>query len=296
MPELEDRRQEFLQALCWGAVQLSDTDNISQILSKNHVSGSMYWTKPCKPDSLENRLAASAYLGIVPLVEQLLVKKPDGYFTENGYAVNSAMAGGQHYLACSLLRRGYSWSERRYPSFLPDGHCAVLETLIELYPEGIEVFRRAMLRATAVCNYEAVVGLIARARNASNQPQDEEEQPGFLCNTVSFYNAMLCVAAYHGSEKLVRYAVEHGAALDCKPGWQLWGIRGILPKRNPFTPLEVAAKRGHWSIVRLLLNKGAPATSKALGEAAKAGWIRVAQTLIDEGVKVYAKSPARILD
>jgi hypothetical protein len=58
-------------------------------------------------------------------------------------------------------------------------------------------------------------------------------------------------------------------------------------RRNIFSPLEIAAKRGYLGLVRYLLDEGAKPTQTALKQAARLGWLDVTRKLLDAGVYLW---------
>ncbi|KAF2179082.1 hypothetical protein K469DRAFT_694995 [Zopfia rhizophila CBS 207.26] len=133
------------------------------------------------------------------------------------------------------------------------------------------------MRSTAIGDLDSILYFIQRAHDENTLKNMDFPYPDWAAHWDEvgrgggLYNAILFVTAQYGQQTL-----------------SLWALRGVLPRsRRLLSPLEVAAKKGYWGIVRFLLEEGAEANSKVLGGVAKSGWIKVVQLLVDEGVAVW---------
>ncbi|KAF2471461.1 ankyrin [Lindgomyces ingoldianus] len=293
MPDLQPRREEFMRGLCWCLFDarykymnkiddvLNDDDELTRV--NEYV------------DRRRNMLAAAAYLGITALVQRLVDRGVEDKGTRFGYPLNCAVAGGNLDVIRLLRDRKFVLSHAHYPNFLPSNHGLVLRILCEPAwgrsgprspesPGHISNVAYAIMRAVAIGDSETVTYLLGRAETYGRKYELLE----WFKSVGGLYDSMLWIAAHHGHMGLVQHALQNDASVDRMLGWSIWGIRGVVPgRRITGSPLDAAAKSGHWEIVRLLLDTGAKATSKALAGAAKAGWLLIAQTLADEGASVW---------
>lgn len=295
MPELEPRRDEFVYGLCWCAIQISAAPTVHALLNTFYEIPKR--TDNCRVTPLDNAFAAAAYLAITPLLQRLLSKvDPQNSISDFGTPLNSAIAGGNHLVVELLLSHAFTVSEHSYPRFLSKDHSSTIQILADQTPEPTAgTFRAAILRATAIGDFDTVVHYVQCLKHLppdmktrqkwdvplQNWSATANDSTGFQC----LYNCILYVAADHGYQNLVRYAIKNGANVNCRPAWSL--LRGVVSKRNAFSPLATAAKRGHLAIVRFLLNQGATPTREALKQAARVGWFDVTQTLLDAGVNLW---------
>jgi len=92
--------------------------------------------------------------------------------------------------------------------------------------------------------------------------------------------------AYHGQTEKVRMSLANGADIEEQGGAAECSL------------LSIAACKGHWDVVVLLLEKGADVSSKnkygrtPLHNAARKGRGEVAQLLVEKGANVHAKDKA----
>jgi hypothetical protein len=301
MPELETCRDKFLYELCWCVIQRSGSSTIDEILSNYRDAVSLGRIRDCRIGIHDNVFAAAAYLGIMPLLQHFL-NNPDllllRYRSDFGWPVNSAIAGGQLEVTELLLGRNFRIDEKRYPAFLHSYHSQVLQFLVNHVSEpSAATFRATILRATVIGDQAIVLDYMARLRRLALEKKTLEElkvplhswsatrgdEEGFQ----NLLNCILYVAGDYGHLELAFYAVLHGANTNSRPSWSLFDIEGVVRKRNMFSPLEIAAKRGYLDLVRYLLEKGAKPTQTALKQAARLGWLDVTRTLLDAGVCLW---------
>jgi hypothetical protein len=192
-------------------------------------------------------LHLASYFGILPLAENLLLKK--GLINK----VKRLLVLGLNKIDDKRSTTLY-WAAQR-------GHEAVVRLLLE---KGADVEAKGRFRETALIGaarggHEAVVRLLLE-KGADVEAKDE------------YGGTALVGAAEGGHEAVVRLLLEKGADVEVKDG--LGG-----------TALIGAAQRGHEAVVRLLLEKGADVKAKdkyggtALIGAAKGGHEAVVQLL-----------------
>jgi hypothetical protein len=301
MPELETSREKFIYELCWCVIQLSGKSTVDEVLSNYSLLFGRERRCHGRYELRDNAFAATAYLGIMPLLQRFLGKSDlllQKNISDFGWPVNSAIAGGQLEITELLLSRKFTMDEERWPNFLSKDHSNVLRFLVDRNPKpNVATIRAAILRATAIGNFTTVVDYMSRLRNLPPETKTPEElkmplhswsatradEEGFQ----NLLNCILYVAADHGHLELAFYAVSNGASTNSRPSWSIFDIGGVVHGRNIFSPLEIAAKRGYLGLVRYLLDEGGKPTQIALKQAARLGWLDVTRKLLDAGVYLW---------
>ncbi|KAF2498573.1 ankyrin [Lophium mytilinum] len=245
-------------------------------------------------------VAASAYLGLTSLLEQLT---EHGFHDEDshfGTPVECAAQRGDVAMTHSLLLKMHGESEVQATSrknalsvAAKNGDEAMIRLLFG--PEYTKLvscndYVSAVSSAATGGKLRTVRFLIQHATDGGHT---EGHKMSFMLlrgdNSIPWFplwNTVFLDAAWSGHEDVVRLALNQGANINVSSKF-FPGCRNAL---------DGAAKNGHAHIVDLLLSKGAVAWPAKrchrmyhchpLYYAARGGWLRIARTLIDYGVDI----------
>jgi ankyrin repeat protein len=203
-------------------------------------------------------LHLASYFGILPLAENLLLKKRSINIVMRFLYVNKRDSFGRAPLHLA------AW----------EGHEAVVRLLLE---KGADTNAKDRQGGTALCwaaprGHEAVIRLLL------------EKGADIEAKYMSGGKTALASAAWEGHEAVVRLLLEKGANIEAKD---------ISDEK---TALVFAASAGHEAVVRLLLEKGADIEAKNISDEKTAlvfavwgGYNAVVQLLLEKGANVEAK-------
>ncbi|KAF2016471.1 ankyrin [Aaosphaeria arxii CBS 175.79] len=299
-PHLKGTKEELLKSLCRCVVQTSGSSMIGNILRP-------YMFSKRNADSHINYLHAAAYLGLPVVAERLngmrmvlrkhferlqstgKMRVPRGPSVHNGQgALQCSVAGGHPEIAAMLIKEGCIWNAANWPNSWNRNDALILYSLIRTnYSKRNLEF--CLLRATAVGNFDVFQKIMAFGMEKRFAHNHKGHAPATSCPE-DLLTAVLMVAAYHGRIQFVEYAINQGAKLNCRIHPRFYECKGIFMTNIGYhygNSLELAAKCGQYNVVCYLLTRGATPTTQALGEAARRGWLRISQTLIDAGISVY---------
>lgn len=262
----------------------------------------------------EHLLSAAAYVGDVAVVEGLLAQ---GVVYVNagsnvfGKPLFAAASAGHLDIVRLLLARGADADDGAYPG-TEDDERLLLESGYD--KESIErsIARRDMsvyttLDAAAIGGHEEMVRLLL--------------QPEFGVSRSTYsYRAAIVNAARGGNANVMRLLIEAGEFGAIPEQWlrQLWEcallhaadqgrpdtVRLMLDKGVPVdvesvfvnslvTPLVLAAAKGHYEVVQLVLQRDAavdgtpPCIYNPIMKAAAGGYLRTVELLLDHGAVVH---------
>ncbi|ORY15471.1 hypothetical protein BCR34DRAFT_178524 [Clohesyomyces aquaticus] len=275
MPEAQHREEEFLRGLCWEVIERRGKLQVAELLERVELLGENRQYATRLGEGNEELISTCAsYLGLTPIVETLVGQ--DLTRVSLNDHLSSAVAGGHIELVRLLLSRGATIRTPFFPALLKKSHAPILRLLYDA--KSVRFFCNlayAHETAAAIGDMDTVIHFLRESEfsDLSWQPRGGS----------TLYRTILGTGAYYGHLELVQHAAQYTTDLEClgNCGKDCGGAGRLTT-----SALEAAAQRGHYSIVRFLLAKGAKPTSKALSGAAKAGWLRIAEGLIGAGVKV----------
>jgi ankyrin repeat protein len=288
-PQDRTQRIEYMRALCVAIAQNHPVLDIRNILNPGYKRGSVI-RRQCS--LFENALAATAYLGITPLFQALMENGVQDALTYFGSPLNCAIRQGDLEMTRMLLEKGFVVTDRNttplgqaLDSAARNGHGAIVQLLLQQKCEKDildEHYRTAFSGAAAGGHLDIIHLLTQSAAHAGIQLNNMRF---LILRSVTtprhqLQDAILLVAAVHGHKEVVQAALDNGANPNTL----------AHPVLNCCTPLDAAVKYGHEEVVRLLLARGANQRAhrmaRPLIHAARNGWLRIAQILIDDGAEV----------
>lgn len=226
-----------------------------------------------------NALDAAAYLGqmlhIRPLWLQLVQLAARALFVGRS-ALHCAFAAGHYDIAEVLTGFGLEYRTIYLPSFWLKG----CDSLLSSQNVDIETTQVscAIWKASATGNLLALETIMNRVKYKGALLSTKKLNiQGVLAFRDYLQRIIVFASAFYGHECIMKFAMQQKEDLRCddtrtRLQYEIYGR---------LSPLEVAARRGHLHVVRLLLTLEPKYTHGALRQSSRAGFREVSAVLID---------------
>ena len=301
----QERRLEYLHALCSAAAYNMSSRKISELLKSDHAAETNFF------DSSKHVLAASAAVGSMHMLKTLLSKGADPNFKSEyfGFALQNAARIGREDMVSLLLE----YDTKVHSSASPvEAAAAALEAACQAGQE--RVIQRTLISRHKIgflpAHYEAAV--VAAARNGHVNLLRLLLDRGTFPKKEDIMMQSLLKASARGYLPVVRMLLESGinvnainhmgqnALQQAALGGHARVVRLLLDYHAKYyaglwgDPLYLAGKNGHEDVVQMLLEYGAPINGEGsdycsvLTHAARNGESRMIRFLLEKGVDLQA--------
>jgi hypothetical protein len=290
-PQDKKRRIEYIRMLC-GLIVVDNPDYVNyegrkQIFSIHHVLTRID-SQGHNPD--HNCLAAATRFGMTSLVETMLeagVKESRISFL--GPSLIRAVQCDNLYLTGLLL--GSQECEYDVPTAIAqaarNGNDATVQLLLQgkdIHKDRDEYMYLCGFRGAAAGGQLKTLLYLFQSAFAYYQIDDLSALNDKICDSTRRHicNEIPLQAALHGHEEVVEYILDNGGNLCGVPKFRFAKWKNSL---------DAAVWKGHEGVVRILLKRGwtnkySRFLPRSLYLAARGGWVRIAQILIDYGATI----------